>query len=100
MKPRIRSRKESAVKPGRRARSGSTGSERQHFVFALPLVLLAHVLERVAQRLLVILGDGGQKRRDLDLVKTPEAGVEILLSEVERAHIHAVILRFAYRNIA
>ena len=41
-----------------------------------------------AERLLVVVGDGGQERRDFDLVEAAERGPESLLSEVERADVH------------
>src|SRR6185312_2237526 len=47
----------------------------------------------LTQGLLVVVGDGGQERRDLDPVETPEAGVETLLTKVKRTDIHAVNLR-------
>ena len=40
------------------------------------------------ERLLVVVGDGHQKRRDLDLVESAEGGAEALLPKVERADIH------------
>src|SRR5262245_26467151 len=43
----------------------------------------------VAQRLLVVLGHGGEERRDFDAVEAAERGAEALLAEVERADIHA-----------
>ena len=42
-----------------------------------------------AQRLLVVVGHGGQERGDFDRVETAECPAEFLLPEVERADIHA-----------
>ena len=42
-----------------------------------------------AQRLLVVVGDGGQKRGDLHLVEAAEGRPETLLPEVERADVHS-----------
>ena len=45
-----------------------------------------------AQRLLVVVGHGGQERRDFHRVETAECPCETLLAEVERADIHSVIV--------
>ena len=41
-----------------------------------------------AQRLLVVVGDREQERRDFDLVEAAEGGAETLLAQVERADVH------------
>jgi hypothetical protein len=43
---------------------------------------------RFTERLLVIVGDGGEERRDLDFVEAAERGPESLLSEVEGTDVH------------
>ncbi len=43
----------------------------------------------LAQRLFVIVGDSGEKRRYFDAVEAAEGLAETLLAEVERADIHS-----------
>ncbi len=42
----------------------------------------------LAQRLFVIVCDGGEKRRDFDAIEAAEGFAKTLLSKVERTHIH------------
>ena len=42
----------------------------------------------LAQRLLVVVGDCGQERRDFDRVEAAERLAKTLLPEIERADIH------------
>ena len=44
--------------------------------------LLAQAI-RLAERLLVVVGDGGEERRDLDLVEAAKCRPESLLAEIE-----------------
>src|SRR5262245_23666895 len=57
-----------------------------------------------AKRLLVVVGYGHEKRRDLDFVEAPKRIAETLLSEVKRTDVHDVcsskLLHVPYRPVA
>ena len=52
-----------------------------------------------AQRLLVVVGDGHEERRDLDFVEAPEGVAEALLAQIERADIHGCPFGGAFPNV-
>src|SRR5438128_5053932 len=47
---------------------------------------------RLAQCLFVVVGDRGEERRDFHLVEAAERAAESLLSQIERADLHASVL--------